>query len=83
MTDKVFIENGSMFCSWQGELGENVVKLGEVELDVDGYYKLFLEPAGGYYDEFILLAMGEALKEANKPWDNQVKAELEILATRT
>ncbi len=57
----------------------NGVYLGDVIADVDGYYKFWPEVrGGGYWDEHILFAVGNRLKELNKECDMQVRSDFKI-----
>lgn len=57
---------------------ENGVKIAEFIMDVDGYFKLFLESNGGFYESWILRLVCDKLDEVNKPWDNIIKNDLNI-----
>ena len=44
----------------------------DVHKDVDGYWKFFPTPRGGY-SEADLFMIGVLLAEANHKWDNEIK----------
>lgn len=50
----------------------NGVPMGEVLMDVDGYYKYWPITTGGYWDEGSLTYVLEYLKEKNKEWDERI-----------
>lgn len=47
--------------------------IGEYIRDVDGYFYLFLNSVNGGWSDYILLELGETLKELNGEWNQQVK----------
>lgn len=51
---------------------ENGVYMGDILMDVDGYYKWWPERNGGYLDEWILYSMFHTLKELNREWDKHI-----------
>lgn len=62
-------ENGKAY--W-----ENGVWIGDILMDVDGYYKWWPNNTGGYLDELFLFTMANFLSALNKPWDEQIKRDL-------
>ena len=56
---------------------ENGVQVGEILMDVDGYWKWWPDNGqGGFLDEWFLYTMFNKLKEMNKAWDEQVTNDL-------
>lgn len=57
---------------------ENGVKLGEMLVDVDGYYKWFPERrdgySQGYWEARVLSAIAETLDKLNAPWERKMAA---------
>lgn len=51
---------------------ENGVFLGDIEADVDGFYKWWPAKNGGYFDEWLLLCMYNTLKGMNKKWQETI-----------
>lgn len=47
--------------------------IGEFVRDVDGYFYLFFNSINGCWSDYILLELGETLKELNNEWNNEVK----------
>lgn len=52
----------------------NGVYMGDVEMDVDGYYKFWPnKDTMGYWDEESLYSTAEYLKNKNADWDREVQ----------
>lgn len=51
---------------------ENGVYVGDILMDVDGFYKWGPKENGGYLDEWFLYCMFTKLKEMNKKWQEQL-----------
>jgi hypothetical protein len=51
---------------------ENSVELGQLLMEVDGYFVFFPECSGGFWNESILNQIAEKLGELNKEWDATV-----------
>lgn len=51
---------------------ENGVYIGDIEKDVDGFYKYWPSKNGGYYDEWFLYSIYFKLKEMNKAWQETI-----------
>lgn len=52
--------------------------LGEAMRDVDGYYKLWMEPKGGLWDAEVLREISNILDNMNKEWHQEVMEFNEI-----
>ena len=50
----------------------NGVKLGEVVMDVDGFYYFWPELRGGHWDQSVLRQISDLLEEKNKPWQDKI-----------
>ena len=54
-------------------------KIGEMFMEVDGFYVFAEEPfMKGYWDEWILLELGNKLKELNTEWEAQIARDLDM-----
>ena len=50
------------------------IKLGMIQMDVDGYYHMwFDENTTGFVDSWVLLELGEKMNQLNKPYDDSIK----------
>lgn len=47
--------------------------IGEYTREVDGYFYLFFNSVNGGWSDYILLELGETLKELNREWNEEVK----------
>ena len=56
----------------------NEKKVGDFDLDIDGYYHFWPNPSlNGSYTSYSLRLISDRLDEVNKKWDNQIKQDLE------
>lgn len=55
---------------------ENGVYMGTFEAGDDGYYVFWPTFRQGYWPAYMLTALGNALDELNKDWDEKVQREL-------
>lgn len=56
----------------------NGVLLGDVIMEVDGYYTFWPEGHGGYWEAHMLRAVADCLDELNEPWDTQIRNDPRI-----
>ena len=54
------------------------IKLGDVAKEIDGFYYFFPEPNSGNFPSYMLRAIADELDRLNKPWTDQVDAQLTI-----
>lgn len=53
---------------------ENPIPVGDILMDVDGFYKFWSNTErNGYWDEFILFELGNLLKEYNKQYEKEIE----------
>ena len=51
--------------------------LGDFIMEIDGYFVWYPDFSNfGFYSDYVLLELGNKLKELNKDWDNKIKQEL-------
>lgn len=55
------------------EIHFEALTIGECIRDADGYFYLFLNNKNSGWSDYTLLELGEALKELNREWNEQVK----------
>lgn len=56
---------------------DNGVYIGQAIMNDDGYFVLFPEHRGGYWDQGILLMLYDYFHEKNKDWDESVNEFLD------
>jgi len=53
-------------------------KLGEIAKEIDGFYYFYPEPNSGNFPSSMLRPIADELDRLNKPWAEQVNAQLTI-----
>jgi len=53
---------------------ENEVQIGDILMDVDGYWKWFSpdDSAGGYWEPYVLRDIADMVDSMNKEWDEYI-----------
>lgn len=54
----------------------NGVDIGDIEMDVDGYYKYWPMLRGGYWEAEPMREIAYILDQLNEDWDTQIRNEL-------
>ena len=57
-------------------LTKNNQMIGELIMDVDGYFYFWSTVKDGCWPSYILRYIADKLDEINKDWDNKIKEEL-------
>jgi hypothetical protein len=55
---------------------KNEKLVGELIMDVDGYFYFWPEDSTGAWTPYILRQLADKMDEINKPWDEQVENDL-------